>query len=105
MEDEERQPNMTGGHFLNWLLGLAILLVAGALGWVGWNCIDRVQKHAGELKTLNVTSENTKVASHRYEMVKKEEDSEIMAGQLNPNLVIEETMLRLEGSEVLQQRR
>jgi tetratricopeptide (TPR) repeat protein len=79
---------------------MAILLVTGGIGWAGWICLESVQKHEGKLKSYDTAPGTPRLEAHRYEMIKKDEDNAIVAGQLSPIAVVEESLQKLDGSEV-----
>jgi len=101
MNDNDSLPNQTSGKLLNWVFGLAIALVACAIGWVGWICIDSLQKHTGKLENYHSTAENTKIDSHRYDIVKNEVDSQIFSDKLTSSQEIQGALVKQEGSELL----
>lgn len=82
---------------LTGILALGIALVTCAIGWVGWNCIDSVQKHAGKMQNFHATPENTKIDSHHMDIVKNNIDSHFAMDQLSPGEDLQ-TMLTDEKS-------
>lgn len=79
---------------------MTIALVAGAIGWVGWNCIDSVQKNAGKLHNYNVTADNTRIDSHHYDIVKNEVDKRVFTEPLSPSQDLTYALVKQEGSEL-----
>jgi tetratricopeptide (TPR) repeat protein len=100
MKDDDPQFDQRSGKTLNWILAIAITLVACAIAWVGWNCIDSVQKNAGKLHNFHVTAENTKMDTHHYDVVKNEIDSQVLTNQLSPSQELQGALVKQEGSEV-----
>jgi tetratricopeptide (TPR) repeat protein len=100
MAVKDSDSDQSKAKLLNWIFVLAIALVACAIGWVGWTCVDSVQKKAGKLENYHVTPENTKVTSRRYDVLNKDIDNQIMANQLSPDLALQDSMAKLEGSEI-----
>ena len=101
MEENDSQPHQTSGRALNWIFALATTLVACAIAWVGWNCIESVQKNAGKLNKFHVTADNTKIDMHRYDVVKNELDSRVFTDQLSPSEDLQAIMVKQEGSELV----
>lgn len=84
---------------LTWILALAIAFVTCAIGWVGWNCIDSVQKHAGKMQAFNVTAENTKINSRHMDIVKNDIDSHVAMDQLSPSEDLQTILIDQKSSE------
>ncbi len=99
-QDRHFRPDHTGGKTLNWILGIITALVAGGIAFVGWNFIDSVQKHAGELKNYHVTADNAKIDSHRYDTINKDVDEHIFNNQTDPEQALQEAVFKLKGSEI-----
>jgi tetratricopeptide (TPR) repeat protein len=99
-QDRPFKPDHTGGKTLNWILGIITALVAGGIAWVGWNFIDSVQKHTGELKNYHVTADNAKIDSHRYDTINKDVDEHIFNNQTDPEQALQEAVFKLKGSEI-----
>jgi len=76
----QQEPTKSGKQstLLNGVLAVAIIVVAGALLWVGMSLVDSAQKRADNLKKLNTTPENTKIAINQYEAV-PDDVGELMA--------------------------
>jgi tetratricopeptide (TPR) repeat protein len=100
MEENDPQPEQSGTRVLSWILGLAIALVAGAIAWVAWSCIDSLQKHSGELQNYHVTAENTKIDSNLNDDIKKKVDAPVMSEHVDPALAIQEAISAPVGSEL-----
>jgi predicted Zn-dependent protease len=100
MKENDSPSTQTSAKMLNWILALAIALVACAIGLVGWNCIESVQKNAGKLNNYHVTADNTKIDSHRYDVVKKELDSQVFSDQLTASQELQGALVKQEGSEI-----
>jgi tetratricopeptide (TPR) repeat protein len=98
--DKNSQGNHKSGAVLNWILATAITLVACGIAWVGWNCIDSLQKHAGKLDKFHVTADNTKVDSKHYDIVKNEIDGLILDDKFNPAENLQGALVKKEGSEI-----
>jgi len=78
MKQEESIKSGKQSKLLNGIFALAIVAVAGALLWVGMGLVDSAQKRADNLKKLNNTAENTKIAINQYEAV-PDDVGELMA--------------------------
>jgi tetratricopeptide (TPR) repeat protein len=100
MEEDESIPDQASSKLLNWIFALAIALVAGAIAWVGWNCLDSLEKHTGKLKNYHVTAENTKIDSNLNDDLKKKVDVQVMSEHVEPDLAIQEVISVPEGSEL-----
>ncbi len=101
MEDDEPQSTQSTGTMLTMILALATAVVAIAIGWVGWNCIDSVQKHTGKLDKFNVTVDNSKIDSHHLDIVKNEIDAKFSPESIAPSEDLQTALVKQEGSEVL----
>jgi tetratricopeptide (TPR) repeat protein len=100
MDENNSPPHQTSAGMLNWILGLAIALVACAIAWVGWNFIDSLQKNAGRLSKYHATAENTKVQTQNFDIVRKDVDEKIMSGQVDLEQTLVDSVFHLKGSEV-----
>jgi predicted Zn-dependent protease len=85
MAKNDSSPIEINSKILTWVLALGIAFVTCAIGWVGWSCIESVQKHAGKLQNFNATRENTKIDSEHMDMVKNNLDSHFATDQLAPS--------------------
>jgi len=84
---------------LTWILALATAIVACGIGWVGWSCIDSLQKHAGQMKNFHVTAENTKIDSHHLDIVKENIDSHFALDKLGPGEDLQTILINQKSSE------
>jgi tetratricopeptide (TPR) repeat protein len=101
MDNDDGQRPYTSGKALNWILAVVTALVACSVAWVGWICIDSVQKHEGKLHDFHVTADNTKIDSHRYDVVKNEIDSQVFTDKLSPSEDLQAALVKREGSELI----
>ena len=99
MEENDWQPDHSSSNLLNWIFGLAIGLVACAIGWVGWSCVDSIQKNAGKLHNYHVTADNTKIDSRHLDIVKNEIDPRLFANQTGNSEELQSVLLNQAGSE------
>jgi tetratricopeptide (TPR) repeat protein len=101
MKPDKEQSNAPAAKTLNWILALAIALVACAIAFVAWFSVDSLQKHTHKLTNYHVTEENTKISTHNYDVLKKSVQKEIATEQLDPNIAFQEILIAPEGSEIL----
>jgi tetratricopeptide (TPR) repeat protein len=100
-EDEDKSiPDQASSKLLTWILALAVTLVAGAIAWVGWNCIDSLQKHTGKLKNYHSTAENTKIDTNLNDELTKKVDVPVLSEHVEPDLAIQDAISKPEGSEL-----
>jgi tetratricopeptide (TPR) repeat protein len=99
MKNNDVPPKHSNGRVLTWILAMAVAFVASAVGWVGWNCIDSVQKHADEMQKFYVTDENTKIDSSHLDIVKNDIDSHVAMDQLTPGEDLQIMLIDQKSSE------
>jgi tetratricopeptide (TPR) repeat protein len=101
MKKTDPEADQSKDKMLTWILAGAVALVAGAIGWVGWTCIDSVQKNTGKLKNYHVTADNTKIDNQHLDIVKNDLDVKIFKDKLDPSDDLQATLVKREGSEIL----
>jgi tetratricopeptide (TPR) repeat protein len=99
MEKNDLQQDHSSSNLLNWIFAAAIGLVACAIAWVGWTCVDSIQKNAGKLHNYNVTADNTKIDTHHFDIVKNEIDPRLFASQTGNSEELQSVLLNQAGSE------
>jgi tetratricopeptide (TPR) repeat protein len=86
MIENDSQPKPKSAKAFNWILGLAVVLVACAITWVGWRCIDTIAKKDAP----------------QVEQAKKSLETQTVTDQLDLAGVLKETeRTPLAGSEIL----
>jgi tetratricopeptide (TPR) repeat protein len=101
MEEKDAQPTQATGKVLNWILAMAIALVACASAWVGWNCIESAQKNAAKLHKFHVTADNTKFDSARFDGLKNKVDGRVFTEDMSPAENLQSVLVKQEGSELV----
>jgi tetratricopeptide (TPR) repeat protein len=101
MEENEPKRHQSSGKMLNWILALATTFVACGIGWVGWNCIESVQKNAGKLNNYHVTADNTKIDSQHLDVIKNQIDGKVLNDDLSPSEDFQAILVKQEGSELI----
>jgi tetratricopeptide (TPR) repeat protein len=100
MTEKQAQAKQTSGIILNWVFALAIALVAAAIAWVAFSCLDSMHKNVITVQKIHITPLHEGVGIPQIDTIESEILKHDLVCQKKRYYKAHRDALKLYGSEI-----